>query len=632
MNVLSAENLHKTWNEKTLFQGITFGLSKGDKVALVAANGSGKTSLLNILTQRDKPDEGVVSIRKELHWAYLSQEPDLDDKASILDNVFLSDAPAVRAVRDYEAALEQHSLKASSVTEKALDAAMEAVTRYEAWDLEARAKTVLGKLNIHNVGQPVAQLSGGQRKRLALARVLLEEPDLLIMDEPTNHLDIEMIEWLEEQLMAKSLTLLLVTHDRYFLDRICDRILELDKGELFEYPGNYEAYIENKHHRYAVAQAEQEKAHNLYRRELEWVRRMPKARTTKSKSRLEAFDDLSDRAKKKYQDEATEFGVKMERMGKKILELYHLEKAFASDTCILEDFTYTFKRGEKIGIVGPNGVGKSTFLNMIMGLERPDKGKIVAGETMVFGYFDQKPLNAPDDMRVIDVLRELAEYLPMADGTRLPVSQFLRRFGFANETHYQWVGKLSGGEKRRLQLLKVLVTNPNFLILDEPTNDLDIVTLATLESFLIDYPGCVLIVSHDRYFMDKLVDHVFVFQGQGQIKDYPGNYSDYRAWADAEKQRKQQEKPAVASIATPTVSEVKPTQESRKLSFKEKFEYEQIEKELPELQANKQRLEEELAGLTTEFERIQAISAELAQLSDELDSKELRWLELSEGL
>lgn len=634
VNVLSAENLHKSWNEKILFQGITFGLSKGDKVALVAANGSGKTSLLNILTQKDKPDQGVVSIRKDIHWAYLSQDPDLDDQASILDNVFLSDAPAVCAVRDYEAALEQHSIKADAASEKALDAAMEAVTRYEAWDLEAKAKTVLGKLNIHNVTQSVAQLSGGQRKRLALARVLLEEPDLLIMDEPTNHLDIDMIEWLEEQLMAKSLTLLLVTHDRYFLDRICQRIVELDKGDWFEYLGNYAYYIEQKHHRYAVAQAEQEKAHNLYRRELEWVRRMPKARTTKSKSRVEAFEDISERAKKKYQDEATEFGVKMERMGSKILELHHLEKAFEPDTCILEDFTYTFKRGEKIGIVGPNGVGKSTFLNMIMGLERPDKGKIVAGETMVFGYFDQKPLVAPDDMRVIDVLRELAEYLPMADGSRLPVAQFLRRFGFANETHYQWVGKLSGGEKRRLQLLKVLVTNPNFLILDEPTNDLDIVTLATLESFLIDYPGCVLIVSHDRYFMDKLVDHVFVFQGQGQVKDYPGNYSDYRSWADAEKLRLQQEKAKPSPVAlSQTVATVdKPASETRKLSFKEKFEYEQIEKELPQLQARKKALETELAGLTSEFERIQSVSAELAQLNEELDSKELRWLELSEGL
>lgn len=633
MNVLSAENLHKSWNEKTLFSGITFGLSKGDKVALVAANGSGKTSLLNILAQRDSPDQGLVSIRKELHWAYLSQEPELDDASSILDNVFLGDAPAVRAVRDYEWALEQHSQLATAASEKALDQAMEAVSRYEAWDLEARAKTVLGKLDIHNVNQPVATLSGGQRKRLALARVLLEEPDFLILDEPTNHLDIAMIEWLEEQLMAKSLTLLLVTHDRYFLDRICDRILELDKGELYEYPGNYESYIEQKEHRYAVAQSEQEKAHNIYRRELEWVRRMPKARTTKSKSRLEAFDDVALRAKKQHRDEASEFGVKMERMGRKILELYHLEKAFGDDLCILEDFTYTFKRGEKIGIVGPNGVGKSTFLNMIMGLEKPDQGKIVAGETMVFGYFDQKPLQVPDDMRVIDVLRELAEFLPMADGSRLPVAQFLRRFGFANETHYQWVGKLSGGEKRRLQLLRVLVTNPNFLILDEPTNDLDIVTLATLESFLIDYPGCVLIVSHDRYFMDKLVDHVFVFEGQGKIKDYPGNYSDYRSWADAEKARLQQEKPKAAAAPIP-VKEDKPSPQagSKKLSFKEKFELEQIEQSMPKLQAKKAAMEAELSTLSSEFERIQSLSAELQQLNEELDRQELRWLELSEGL
>jgi ATP-binding cassette subfamily F protein uup len=498
----------------------------------------------------------------------------------------------------------------------------------------------------------VGVLSGGQKKRVALARVLIDVPDLLIMDEPTNHLDLDMIEWLEEYLSDKNLTLLLVTHDRYFLDRVCNRILELDRGVLYAYQGNYAYFVEKKAMREEVEASEREKNKNTFRRELEWVRRMPKARTTKSKSRLEAFDNLSEKVKGPYTQKKVEFGVKMERLGSKILEIHHLEKSYGEKR-ILGDFSYTFKRGEKIGIVGPNGVGKSTLLNMIMGLERPDKGKIVSGETLVFGYFSQQGIPVDEGKRVIDVVKDIAEYLPLADGTRLSASQFLLRFGFSNDTQYNTVSRLSGGERRRLFLMTILIQNPNFLILDEPTNDLDIVTLATLEAFLMDYSGCVIVVTHDRYFMDKLVDHVFVFEGEGKMRDYPGNYTEYRSWREwqdeedalARKGLSDKGKPSNQSIKSGTLhgtnkdisTEAKSSSalaekssEKRKLTFKEKFEFEQLEKELESLELKKKELEGELSGLSTDFERITAVSEQLQQVNTELDEKGLRWLELSE--
>lgn len=655
MNYLSVEGLSKSWNEKVLFDQITFGLSKGDKVALIAGNGSGKSSLMNILAGLDKPDAGNLSIRKEIHWEYLPQDPVLNESISVLDNLFVGTTPAILALKEYEAALLAYSEVANDENEKRLDLATSEMTMTESWDYEARAKQVLGKLNIHetDLAKPVGVLSGGQRKRVALARVLIDVPDLLILDEPTNHLDLDMIEWLEEYLSDKNLTLLLVTHDRYFLDRVCNRILELDRGVLYTYQGNYGYFVEKKAMREEVESSEREKNRNTFRRELEWVRRMPKARTTKSKSRVDAFDDLAEKVKGPYTQQKAEFGVKMERLGTKILELHNIEKAYGPQK-ILGEFSYTFKRGEKIGIVGPNGVGKSTLLNMIMGLEKADQGKIVSGETLVFGYFSQQGIPVAGDKRVIDVVKDIAEYLPLADGTKLSASQFLLRFGFTNETQYNVVSRLSGGERRRLFLMTVLIKNPNFLILDEPTNDLDIVTLATLEAFLMDYSGCVLVVTHDRYFMDKLVDHVFVFEGEGRVRDYPGNYTEYRTWKD----QNDAEQAALAkggsgksqtggsSIKTGTVhggnassssalnsaavsSSIK-LDEKRKLTFKEKFEYEQLGKDIEALEQQKKSLEIELSGLSTDFEKITAVSAALQKLSEDLDQKELRWLELGE--
>jgi ATP-binding cassette subfamily F protein uup len=655
MNYLSVEGLSKSWNEKVLFDQITFGLSKGDKVALIAGNGSGKSSLMNILAGLDKPDAGNLSIRKEIHWEYLPQDPALNENISVLDNLFVGTTPSIMALKEYEAALMAYSELASEENEKRLDLATSEMTMTESWDYEARAKQVLGKLNIYetDMAKPVGVLSGGQRKRVALARVLIDVPDLLILDEPTNHLDLDMIEWLEEYLSDKNLTLLLVTHDRYFLDRVCNRILELDRGVLYTYQGNYEYFVEKKAMREEVEASEREKNRNTFRRELEWVRRMPKARTTKSKSRVDAFDDLAEKVKGPYIQQKAEFGVKMERLGSKILELHNIEKAYGSQK-ILGEFSYTFKRGEKIGIVGPNGVGKSTLLNMIMGLEKADQGKIVSGETLVFGYFSQQGIPVAGDKRVIDVVKDIAEYLPLADGTKLSASQFLLRFGFTNETQYNPVSRLSGGERRRLFLMTVLIQNPNFLILDEPTNDLDIVTLATLEAFLMDYSGCVLVVTHDRYFMDKLVDHVFVFEGEGKVRDYPGNYTEYRTWKDyndAEqaaiaKGGNSKGKAAPTGIksgtvhgeetsgksAAATVSANLKTEEKRKLTFKEKFEYEQLGKEIEQLDNQKKALELEMSGLTTDFERITAVSATLQQIASDLDTKELRWLELGEWI
>lgn len=654
MNYLSVEGLSKSWNEKVLFDQITFGLSKGDKVALIAGNGSGKSSLMNILAGLDKPDAGNLSIRKEIHWEYLPQDPVLNEQLSVLDNLFVGNTPSIIALKEYEAALMAYSQLASEENEKRLDLATSEMTMSESWDYEARAKQVLGKLNIHEVDlvKNVGVLSGGQRKRVALARVLIDVPDMLILDEPTNHLDLDMIEWLEEYLSDKNLTLLLVTHDRYFLDRVCNRILELDRGVLYTYQGNYGYFVEKKAMREEVEASEREKNRNTFRRELEWVRRMPKARTTKSKSRVDAFDELSEKVKGPYTQQKVEFGVKMERLGSKILELHHLEKSYGEQR-ILGDFSYTFKRGEKIGIVGPNGVGKSTLLNMIMGTEKADQGKIVSGETLVFGYFSQQGMPAPDDKRVIDVVKDIAEYLPLADGTKLSASQFLLRFGFTNDTQYNVVSRLSGGERRRLFLMTVLIQNPNFLILDEPTNDLDILTLATLEAFLMDYSGCVLVVTHDRYFMDKLVDHVFVFEGEGKVRDYPGNYTEYRTWKeqyDAEEAALRKgndtkgknsmstlksgtlhgDTTAKVTTAATSAAATGKAEEKRKLTFKEKFEFEQLGKDLEALEVKKKALEAELSGLSTDFERITQVSGELQQVNDDLDEKGLRWLELSE--
>ena len=636
MNLLSVENLSKTWHDKPVLRNITFGIQQGEKVALVAGNGQGKSTLLQIIIGKESPNTGKAIIRKDIKVGYLPQEPELMDHLSVIDNILVEDSPFAKAVLDYDKALELQSNDPSDEDMNFLQRATEKMNILGAWDYESRVKQVLTKLKILDHNQLASTLSGGQRKRVAMAKVLLSEPDLLIMDEPTNHLDLEMIEWLEGYLSQKDLSLLLVTHDRYFLDRVCDSIIELDHGDLFFYKGNYSYFVENKALREAVAASELEKDRNLFRRELDWVRRMPKARTTKSKSRVDAFDDLEARIKNQRQKTELNISMRMERLGSKILELHHVNKSYG-DKNLLADFNYIFKRKEKVGIVGPNGVGKSTFLNMIMELEKPDSGKIVAGDTMIFGYYSQAGIKVDDSKKVIDVVRDIADWIPMANGNKLTAQQLLLQFGFSHEKQWDFVLKLSGGEKRRLYLMTILMKAPNFLILDEPTNDLDIETLGVLEDFLLGYDGCAIIVSHDRYFMDKVVDHIFIFEGQGVVKDFPGNYSDYRDWVDLEEDRKlieAKESTKAIEVKQEVVKiekiEVSDKIEKRKLTFKEKFEFETLEKDIAKLTSEKGAIELELSTLSTEFDKIAELSKRLIQIQEDLDNKEFRWLELSE--
>lgn len=629
MNYLSIENLYKTWHDKPVLNGISFGLEKGEKVALVAGNGQGKTTLLSIISGKESPDAGQAIIRKDISVGYLPQEPDLVDSQSVLDNVLFQQTPVTRTVAEYEKALARQQHDHSEAAMEMLQAATEKMNNMGAWDYEFRVKQILTQLKITDFEQLAGSLSGGQRKRVALAQILISEPDLLILDEPTNHLDLEMIEWLEGMLGRKDVTLLLVTHDRYFLDRVCQRIVELDNGQIYHYKGNYSYFIENKAHREEVAASETEKDRNLFRRELDWVRRMPKARTTKSKSRTEAFDVLEEKLKGVKKKNELQISMRMERMGAKILELHHVKKAFGARK-ILNDFNYVFRRGEKIGIVGPNGAGKSTLLNMIMGLEQPDGGKIVTGDTMIFGYFSQQTFKVDDSKKVIDVVRDVADWIPMANGHKLTASQLLLRFGFSHEKQWDFVSKISGGEKRRLFLLSILMKAPNFLILDEPTNDLDIETLGVLEQFLLDYEGCAIVVSHDRYFMDKVVDHLFVFEGNGEIRDFPGSYSDYREWKELQEELEEAKKAAPKAQTVQSTAASTTVVEKRKLSFKEKHELEQLEKQIPELEKRKAEIEHELATQFDDYERIMKLSAELEQIKSDLDEKGMRWLELSE--
>jgi ATP-binding cassette subfamily F protein uup len=628
MNILSVEELSKAFGPKVLFKGISFGISKGQKMALVAKNGTGKTTLMNILFGKDTPDKGSVVFRKDQRVTYLEQDPRLDETKNVLQVVFEGNTPELNAIRDYEHFL---ILYEKDPTEKNLDSMMNAQGRIEelnCWEYESKAKQILAQLGIHDFEQQVNQLSGGQVKRVALAKVLIQVPDLLILDEPTNHLDMEMVEWLEEYFeQQQDMALLMVTHDRYFLDRVCDEILELDGGELHRYKGNYSYYVERKAEREQIAASETDKVRNLYRRELEWVLKMPKARTVKSKSRVDAFDDVKEKALKKKVKERLEFSVKVTRLGGKILELVKLGKSFG-DKKILNDFSYVFKSKEKIGIIGRNGSGKSTFLNMLLGLEPYDKGKIQTGETVVFGYYSQAGIKLNGDKRVIEVVKDIAEYIPLANGSQLSASQLLQRFLFSPEMQYTYVSKLSGGERRRLYLCTVLIRNPNFLVLDEPTNDLDIVTLSTLEDFLADFQGCVLIVSHDSYFMDRLVDHLFVFEGDGEIKDFPGNYSEYREWKliqerEEKEVMKQPVKPVEEKIAQEHSGKRKPT-------FGEKREYEQLDKEIPAMERRKKELEEQMNAGIDDFSKLQTVTDEYNKISAELEGKTLRWMELAE--
>jgi len=632
MNYLSVESLSKAYGPRILFDKINFGINQGQKVALVAKNGAGKTSLLNIIAGLDTADSGICTLRNDIRVAFLYQDPQFDPQMTAVEVLHSGDDAAALAIREYEQCLIEAETNSDMALMDKLHNAQMKMDLLHAWDYESRAKQVLSRLGLEkHLEQKTETLSGGQKKRLALAQILIQEPDLMILDEPTNHLDIEMTEWLEEYLLEKDLTLLIVTHDRYFLDRICDEIIELEAGNVYRYKGNYSYYVEKKSEREINEASELDKAKNLYRRELEWVRKMPRARGTKAKARVDAFDDVKENAFKKKSTDKVEMSVKMSRLGGKILELIKLKKAWSEDKQILKDFSYVFKKGEKIGIVGRNGVGKSTFLNMIMGLETPDSGKIQTGETIVYGYYSQQGMVFNGEKRVIEVIKDIAEFIPLADGSKLTASMLLQRFLFPPEVQYNFVSKLSGGEKRRLYLLTILITNPNFLILDEPTNDLDIVTLSTLEEFLADFPGCVLIVTHDRYFMDRLVDHLFIFQGDGLVRDFPGNYTQYREKLEEEEESAKVEQKAQLSAAQP-VSAAAPMESGgkRKMTFKEKSEFEELEKNLPKLEARRKDLEKQLSEDISDHQELQKISAEYENLGKELDEKGLRWLELSE--
>ncbi len=633
MHYLSVENLSKSYADKPLFEDLSFHVNEGDKIALVALNGSGKSTLLKILCGIEIPDEGKVWVHKEVKVVLLDQNPAINDKRNILENIFDHDHPVLNAIKRYEL-LTEGDTEPDPV---ALAEAMQEMDELNAWHFDAKVKEILGKLNIHHLDQEVGTLSGGQKKRIALAKVLIDmdfehRHTLLIMDEPTNHLDVQMIEWLEHYLGQEHVTLLLVTHDRYFLDNVCNEIFEIDYGKLHITRGNYEKYMEQKAARLENEQASVDKARNRYRKELEWMRKQPKARTTKSKSRQDAFYDWKEKASQKIKQAELELQVKMTRLGGKILELKKVYKSFG-DKSILKGFDYTFKRGERVGVVGKNGAGKSTFINMLLGKEPSDSGKINVGDTIVFGDFSQEGLVVKEDVRVIEYVKNIAEFFPLADGTKVSAAIFLQRFLFTPEKQYTYISKLSGGEKKRLQLLSILFRNPNFLVLDEPTNDLDLPTLDILEEFLLDFQGCLIIVSHDRYFMDKLVDHLFVFEGDGAIRDFPGNYSQYREIAREEErykaeqpQREAEVQPAVVPQATVTI----PKNEARKLSFKEKRELEQLEKEMPQLEEEKGRLEADMSSGTLSFEGLQQHGARIAEIVQLLEEKEMRWLELSE--
>lgn len=631
MNYLRAENLSKRYGERVLFENISYTLAKGNRVALIAKNGTGKTSLLNILAGNDEPDTGNVVIDKHIKWAYLAQEPSFNSGHTVWEAVFNSDNEIIKAVANYEWCMEAlNDDPNNELVQTKLQKAMEEMDQYQAWDIEARVHTILTQLNLqHHLNHTAEQLSGGQKKRLALARVLIQSPDMLILDEPTNHLDIPMIEWLEAYLKSQDITLLLVTHDRYFLDNVCTEIIELDLGTLYTYKGNYAYFLEKKQQRETYQAKEAEEARKLAKKELEWMRRQPKARTTKSKSRIDAYYATKEKAAFKKDDSQVEIVMQMKRMGGKILEVQQLTKSFGN-LKIASDFTYLFKPGERIGIIGKNGVGKSTFLNLLQGLETPDSGKVVKGETIKFGYYGQRGLELKEDKRVIEVITDIAEYLEVGKGVKLTAIALLRMFLFDPKKQHNFVSTLSGGEKRRLYLLTILMEKPNFLILDEPTNDLDIETLNVLEEFLDSYEGCLLVVTHDRYFMDTLVDKLFIFEGEGYVRDFNGNYQDYLNELEDKKlaayaAKQESNKPQII----PVKEQTKPI-EKKKLSFKEQRELQELESEIEKLNQEKTTLESLLAAGSNNHEELLNWSKSLENIKTILDDKELRWLDLTD--
>ncbi len=616
MNYLSVENISKAFGERILFNDISFGINKDQKIAFVAKNGTGKTSILDIISGAAPPDSGQVISRKGIKISFLPQEPNLNGDLSIEETIFASDNEVLKVIERYEKAL------ANPEDQDAYQAAFDEMEQLQAWDFETQYKQILFKLKLDQLDRKVHLLSGGQKKRLAMANALLNKPDLLILDEPTNHLDLEMIEWLEDYFAKENLTLFMVTHDRYFLERVCNEIVELEDGQLYSYKGNYSYYLEKKEARLQLEAVNTGKAKQLYKKELEWMRRQPKARTTKSKSRIDDFSEIKSKAHKRRENHVLQLEINMERLGNKIVEVHKISKTF-DDKVILKQFDYSFQPGERVGIIGKNGTGKSTFLNMLTGALPPDAGKIVIGETVKFGYYTQKGINIKPGQKVIEVIREFGDYIPLKKGRQISAQQLLERFLFDRKKQYDFVEKLSGGERKRLYLCTVLIQNPNFLILDEPTNDLDIVTLNVLESFLLDFPGCLLVVSHDRYFMDKIVDHLFVFRGNGLVDDFPGNYSDFRAYEDSTS------KDAVIKEIKPVKADWKKRNNSGKLSYNEQKEYEKIERELKQLEYRKKEMEATFASGTLDNEAILTQSKELAEIIDSIETKEERWFELA---
>ena len=619
MNLLSVEEISKSYGEKVIFDSISFGVNQGQKIALIAKNGCGKTSILNIIAGQDSPDKGQVVFRKGIKVAYLSQEPLLDPKLTVKESILNADNPILSIISEYDKALKNPE------DQESYQKAFEAMDQAQAWDFETQYKKILFKLKLNDLNAKVGSLSGGQKKRIALCNALLKQPELLILDEPTNHIDLEMIEWLESYFSKEKITLLMVTHDRYFLERVCNEIIELDQGKLYSYKGNYSYYLEKRDARIAQENVEAHKTKLHFKKELEWMRRQPKARTTKSKSRIEDFKIIKEKASLRREDHQVQLEINMERLGSKMIEMHKVSKAFG-DTTILNGFDYVFQRNERIGIIGKNGTGKSTFLNMLTSNEELDSGKIIWGETLKFGYYTQSGIPYKEGQKVIDVIREYGDYIPLKKGKKISAQQLLERFLFDRKKQYDFVDKLSGGERKRLYLCTVLIQNPNFLILDEPTNDLDIITLNVLESFLLDFPGCLIVVSHDRYFMDKIIDHLFVFKGSGNIENFPGNYSDYRAYEDSKIKNNDIELKSERS----KLKEKNKHSNKKNLNYLQQKEFKKLEKEIKKIEVLKEEIQNHF-NQKLSLDDVKKYSVQLKNIEQELELKTNRWFELSEN-
>ena len=619
MNLLSVEEISKSYGEKVIFDSISFGVNQGQKIALIAKNGCGKSSILNIIAGEDSPDKGQVVFRKGIKVAYLSQEPLLDPKLTVKESVLRADNPILSIISEYDKALKNPE------DQESYQKAFDAMDQAQAWDFETQYKKILFKLKLNDLNAKVGSLSGGQKKRIALCNALLKQPELLILDEPTNHIDLEMIEWLESYFSKEKITLLMVTHDRYFLERVCNEIIELDQGKLYSYKGNYSYYLEKRDARIAQENVEAHKTKLHFKKELEWMRRQPKARTTKSKSRIEDFKIIKEKASLRRDDHKIQLEINMERLGSKMIEMHKVSKAFG-DTTILNGFDYVFQRNERIGIIGKNGTGKSTFLNMLTSNEELDSGKIIWGETLKFGYYTQSGIPYKEGQKVIDVIREYGDYIPLKKGKKISAQQLLERFLFDRKKQYDFVDKLSGGERKRLYLCTVLIQNPNFLILDEPTNDLDIITLNVLESFLLDFPGCLIVVSHDRYFMDKIIDHLFVFKGSGNIENFPGNYSDYRAYEDSKIKNNDSELKSERS----QLKEKNIHSNKKNLNYLQQKEFKKLEKEIKKIEVLKEEIQNHF-NQKLSIDDVKKYSIQLKNIEQELELKTNRWFELSEN-